>query len=77
MDRIIPAFCFVLIGIVIYATYQESVEWQKFSKEHDCVVIAKSKGAIMPAATSNGSLGMIQEPDKVTYKCNDGITYTR
>ena len=59
----------------------ESNKWETFSTEHHCEVVSKAAGSIrfMPVVGSKGNIDMIlwPESEKVSYRCDDGITYTR
>jgi Tfp pilus assembly protein PilE len=67
----------IVFPLVIWSTYAESKSWDSFKSTHDCQVIAQNKGTTSYGMTTNGTMGMIQSLPTTTFKCNDGVTYTR
>ena len=69
----------VIVGLplILLGNYAESKSWDTFKSTHDCQVTAQNKGATSYGMTTNGTMGMIQSLPTTTFKCNDGVTYTR
>ena len=65
----------IMFPLVIWSTYSESKSWDTFKSTHDCQVTAQNKGTTSYGMTTNGT--MIQSLPTTTFKCNDGVTYTR
>lgn len=80
-EKIIVALCVVFVVFDIKFEIDESNKWDEFSKQHDCKVIEKIKGGTSTGfgVGANGQSGvvLVDEPDKIRFKCNDGIIYTR
>jgi len=75
----------VSIPLAIYASVIEEREWQSFKIEYECKVVARVKGHVNTGVgygvTGSGHAGTIvttsTTPDKTSWLCTDGITYTR
>ena len=66
-------FCVGIFVLTIWASWYEDSQWQDFSKAHNCQLVAKNKGTVI--VTTSGHFGVSE--DTKSYKCDDGITYTR
>ena len=69
-----------LLGLWIVATIRENQEWEQFMVEKQCVLKEHIKGDIRTGVgVTNGKvgLGVMPEPDKEAYLCNDGVLYWR
>lgn len=76
--------CIVLVMACIllgWCVAQENARWSAFSEEHECVVVAKQDGEVFvtPVMMASGSVGVAvsSSSDTITWRCNDGIEYTR
>lgn len=69
----IGAVCLISILIV---SNKEKKDWESFKKEHNCVKVGVTKGGVNYVITTRSD-GLLIEGDKVSYKCDDGVTYTR
>ena len=65
----------VLLFVGMIAVSSNSNDWEQFKQEHDCKQVSVEKGDIVPIINLNGSTNFIIEPDKIGYKCNDGVIY--
>lgn len=74
---LLTAFGFALIGLVIYADYQDKKQWEGFSKEHACKIVAISNGSYATGVTTGGKAATVFNPGSKSFLCDDGITYTR
>jgi hypothetical protein len=84
---------FLVIALVAIATMAFAVagaleggkQWQQFAADHDCVKVEQIKGNVLTGVgygmTINGTMGTVVtttvEPDKIGWRCNDGVTYWR
>ena len=74
---------FVLIPLGIWASIEESRQWETFKAAHECKVVGKKKGStsttVMPIVGGNGGvgIGVSTTPDQTAWECNDGVTYWR
>ena len=70
-----------LLGLWIVATIRENQEWEQFKVAKQCVLKEHIKGEIRTGVgvTTNGKVGVgvMPEPDKEAYLCNDGVLYWR
>lgn len=70
-----------LFALAFYFALQESREWNKFSGEHHCRVVAKIKGSVIPTtgfdSKGNATFGTAYTGDKLGFLCDDGVTYYR
>jgi hypothetical protein len=82
MDR--PARMFGVMGGVFavavvglgYLGVQEQKQWDAFAKAHECKVVGKIAG-YSTYGYYNGKYQTYWVSSKTTYRCNDGIDYTR
>jgi hypothetical protein len=65
------------IAALVYYSVQEEKEWDAFAATHECKVVAKDEGSWGYGVTSNGKMGSVFMPGKTTFRCNDGVDYTR
>ena len=77
-----PIYLIILITVImtfsfLYLMNKEKEEWNKFVITNECKVIGVIKGNMIPVSNLNGSINFVIEPDKTSYLCNNGITYTR
>ncbi len=57
----------------------------QFAATHDCVKVGQMKGNSVTGVgygmTANGTMGTVVtttvEPEKIGWRCNDGVTYWR
>jgi hypothetical protein len=79
--KIIAASIVALLGLLIWASYEDAKRWEKFSAEHSCKLVAHSDGHYNTGygLTTSGKFGMVTTYTDATnsYLCDDGITYTR
>lgn len=69
----------LIIGLILWGSYLEFQQWEKFKTDHACVVT----GRIAPSSSvgvgvgTNGSpaVVLISEPGKTGWLCDDGVTY--
>lgn len=66
-----------IFGAVVYSSAQEKARWEAFSKSHACKIIAKSEGRWGYGIGSDGKSTSVYIDGTTTYRCNDGIDYTR
>ncbi len=71
------AFCVLLVGLFIWGSMVEQQQWNQFASDHHCVVIGHEQGGMGTGFGVNGNVTVIALPDKTTFKCDDGQTYTR
>ena len=68
----------ILLGMLfIYAKVE--FEWLTWANKH-CVIIGKEYGGTSVGVGFGGESTMIMpivHPDRTTYKCDDGIVYTK
>lgn len=83
MERLLtkPAFFFgtaaaVLIGVSVAAVMYDQNQWDAFAAQHECKVVGKIAGH-NAYGYRNGSFTTYYVPSQTTYRCNDGIDYTR
>jgi len=83
MDKIfvgIGALTICSIPLLIYAAVLEQRQWEEFSKAHDCKLVAHANG-YYTSGTGWRDGKMITtsyyHPSRDTYRCNDGVDYTR
>ena len=62
-------------GLIGYAMYEDA-KFETFATEHDCKVIGQTDEKY-GYGTVNGKMGAVIIPATKTYKCNDGVNYTR
>ncbi|CAB4130011.1 hypothetical protein UFOVP116_225 [uncultured Caudovirales phage] len=62
--------CFVLL-------YQDAEAWKTFKESHNCKIIAESASSLSYGTTTNGRIGTYATPKRTTYRCDDGVEYTR
>lgn len=68
-------FVAVIGGLFALAAYEHK-KWEEFAATHDCKVIGKIAG-YHTYGYYNGKYQTYYVPGKTTYRCNDGVDYTR
>lgn len=78
------SFILLAVALVIASVYyaiENEKEWDKFSAEHKCEVVERISGTTSTGlgVGPNGQVGMVTltSPSKTSYKCDDGVIYTR
>jgi hypothetical protein len=79
LDRpfVMVGIVLLVLGAILYAFIQDQKQWDKFARDHHCVVVARQEGSVATALTTDGKVATVIIPAKVTYHCDDGIDYTR
>lgn len=67
--------CLLVLGGI--ATYKEMRAWQKYAEENGCKVIATERGRYYHVPDGQGGTNLRKEPDRKTYRCEDGTTHVR
>ena len=87
-NRIFLVIALVAIAIMTFAVagaLEGEKQWQQFAADHDCVKVEQIKGNVLTGVgygmTINGTMGTVVtttvEPDKIGWRCNDGVTHWR
>lgn len=63
-------------GLLIAAGIAEKKQWETFAATHECKVVGKVAG-YMTYGYYNGKMQNYWVPARTTYRCNDGVDYTR
>jgi hypothetical protein len=66
-----------LIGFAIYASIQEEHKWDQFKSTHECTIVGKTAARMAPGFSSKGTFVTTEIPATTTWRCNDGVDYTR
>lgn len=82
---VLSVIALALCGWLFWAALKEERQWAVFKESHDCKIVQRVSGDVLPITTiavnSNGSVtsatSIVVTPEKVAYKCNDGVTYVR
>lgn len=76
-----PMFIFLgmagILALALYAAGLDENRWVDFSRAHHCKVVAKTEGNFGTGLGTNGKLTTIYINGTTTYRCDDGIDYTR
>lgn len=81
MERLLhPAVLFgtaaaLIAGAVALAVVEQN-QWEAFAAKHECKVVGKIAG-YSTYGYHNGKYQTYWVPSKTTYRCNDGVDYTR
>ena len=71
----------VIMALAIAGVYFKMKRWSAFAKEHDCQIVGKMAGDVLPNVGFNPQgtpvVGVTIESNEVGWKCNDGMTYRR
>jgi hypothetical protein len=76
--RIFLVIALVAIAIMTFAVagaLEEGKQWQQFAADHDCVKVEQIKGNVLIGMGTVVTTTV--EPDKIGWRCNDGVTYWR
>lgn len=65
----------VIIGGIYYA-YQEQKEWDAWSGDHHCIVTKRTESQTV-TGWYGGKYTSHTVPATTTYRCDDGVEYTR
>ena len=66
----------VMLGTVTTLAVIDENQWQAFSAQHQCKLIAHADG-YSTYGYYNGKYQSYYVPGRNTYHCNDGVDYTR
>lgn len=81
IEIVICSSIVLLLILVGYASYNESIQWNEFKIQRKCKEVSKAKGEIFNTfgtdAKGNISIGIASTSDKTGWLCDDGITYYR
>ena len=66
----------LVLAVLTFAFY-EANQWSTFKAEHDCKVIARNAGTTGYGVMTNGKMGVVSTAGTTTWRCNDGVDYTR
>lgn len=85
--KVVYAFIFLvaLLSLMVYLLHKEAREWEEFVEANNCQIVAKTRGrtskGIGTSFDANGNyvptVITTREPDRITWKCDDGLEYTR
>lgn len=65
---------FVLGIVLILAAINNTNAWDRFKSEHHCAIVAKKDGQYVYTFGKSGGAWV---PGTTTYRCDDGVDYTR
>jgi hypothetical protein len=69
--------CAIAIGACVsYAIYEQN-QWDAFASENNCKLIAHKDSTVGYGLQANGKMGTIVIDATNTYRCADGVDYTR
>lgn len=72
---IIGAGVLCIAGLVVYAVYDEG-QWTAFAAENDCKIVAQTADQTSYGWV-NGKMSTTTISGTKTYRCADGVDYTR
>ena len=68
-------------GFLVWAAVEDWKQWEKFSTEHNCVVVEKRRAQSNTGVgiMTNGQVGVLTSTTsaQTAWKCDDGVTYWR
>lgn len=68
---------FVILALISYGMVKESMMWNKFLDENDCVLVSQEADEYVVAIGPEGTLYTVHTTGKSGWKCSDGKTYYR
>jgi hypothetical protein len=82
---VIALFAIAIMTFAVAGALEGEKQWQQFAADHDCVKVEQIKGNVLTGVgygmTANGTMGTVVtttvEPDRIGWRCNDGVTYWR
>lgn len=77
---VLPCLIVALLLVAVGASISEAEKWERFAAEHDCKLVRVVSGSVSyGTVTINGKTGSADSytPERKTYRCNDGVEYTR
>ena len=76
---ILIIFGILAIVACVALNNESSQKWKNFAIKHNCKQITIISGDTLVAQTvgGNGIISVVTTPDKIGYKCDDGVTYYR
>lgn len=80
IEKIIGVAIVLLIAVMVWAIYADSVQWEQFKTDHRCKVVSQVSGTTFNTITytNNGPVvGVASTPSKTGWQCDDGVTYYR
>lgn len=67
----------LILGAAFWYDSYDNAKWQEFAQAHECRLVGHKDQSYGYGLTSNGKMGTIFIPETNTYRCNNGIDYTR
>jgi hypothetical protein len=80
MDSIHTIMIAVILAVAVLVTavtVHSSNKWKEFAAQHNCQMVADNAGTSSFGITLDGKMGMIRSASTKSFKCDDGVTYTR
>ena len=67
----------LLLASIILLVAHSNARWEQFVEQHDCKIIARHKGTSTVGIGADGKMVSLYTRGTVTWRCNDGVDYTR
>ena len=67
----------LLSALAILLVSHSNARWEQFVEQHDCKIIARHKGTSTVGIGADGKMVSLYTRGTVTWRCNDGVDYTR
>ena len=74
--KFITIIC-VVGALAVAGVVAEQIQWQEFSRAHDCKVVGKISPSSGTGFDAKGNTTYVSVPGKTGYQCDDGVTYWR
>ena len=74
LGALILTGCVLLFGFLLWATYEDQMQWDAYAKVHHCAVVGTKQGQTVTGFSSDGKGTVVvsRTPDQTIYKCDDG-----
>lgn len=70
-----------LLGLIVWATYEDHKSWEAFASTHNCKKVGYIRGDVFNTvgvgANGQMTVGIGSTPGKTGWHCDDGMTYWR
>lgn len=76
MGAVVGAVCsFIVVGAI--SLNRDTERWEKFKRDHHCVLVARIPGDTGFGVSANGQPVVTQGFNRDGWRCDDGVTYYR
>jgi hypothetical protein len=77
IGTVVVIILLLLLPLIWFHVEHDHKSWDKFAAEHNCQEVRHQEETTVMTVLSNGKVGISTLPATTTYRCDDGVEYTR